>query len=270
MQDTGFSYDDRDLLDDNGTTGCPQRVFIDGMGGFLIGLIGGGTYWLFRARRLAINQWEKGGPLSNLVLPPKIPKRIISYYRLHFLLKHGVRIFGRKYAKLAFTFGLWGFLFSAYDCFILAVRQHAHPLNHLAAGFLTGATIALRRGTWRRILLNGALGAILMGGFEIMFRGQSLWQGETDEPDPLVGLSEQEKIRYISEDPNFEKMIEAWEEILDMPEPEEYPVMTLRDWEKMVYLYPTNYPPWKDIPPGEPNPIPSQWIPPPSYYRYNK
>jgi hypothetical protein len=122
---------------------------------------------------------------------------------------------------------------------------------------------------FRRLVFSGIIGATLMGGFEIIFRDPILWRTE-DSPSPLDGLSEQEKIRYIAEDPNFHDLIESWEKMLDLPEPEEYPVMTMRDWEKLVYVYPTDYPPWKDIPPGEPDPIPGQWIPPPSYYRNDK
>jgi hypothetical protein len=142
QQQAGISYDERDLLQDTGSNGCPQRVWVDGVGGFLIGLLGGTVWWGVKAYNFAKYSWQKTA--QNVPLPPHIPRRVMAYYRLKYQIQAGLRLFMRKYGRLAFTFGLWGLLFGLYDCFILAFRQRAHPFNHLAAGFLTGVTISLR------------------------------------------------------------------------------------------------------------------------------
>jgi hypothetical protein len=121
---------------------------------------------------------------------------------------------------------------------------------------------------WKRVLINGIVGAVLLGGFEIIFRGYiSGTTKKNDKEHPFYGRSEEEKIRIIAEDPNWEVLFDTWREMTDIPAAAEYPGMTLRDWKKLVYLYPTKYPPWEDIPAGEPDPMPGHWFPPPSYYR---
>ena len=42
------------------------------------------------------------------------------------------------------NFGIWGGLFTTYDCSVKAVRQKEDPWNAIIAGFCTGSTLAVR------------------------------------------------------------------------------------------------------------------------------
>ncbi|CAD6893736.1 unnamed protein product [Tilletia controversa] len=66
---------------------------------------------------------------------------------------------------MAGNFGIWGALFSSYECMILGVRQKHDAWNSISAGFCTGATLALRSGPARAIGLGVQLG-VFMGVIE--------------------------------------------------------------------------------------------------------
>lgn len=42
------------------------------------------------------------------------------------------------------NFGIWGGLFSSFDCAVKGYRQKEDPWNAIISGFLTGGTLALR------------------------------------------------------------------------------------------------------------------------------
>ncbi len=65
------------------------------------------------------------------------------------------------------SFGLWGFLYPVFDCFLGGIRGVDDTINHATAGFLTGAVSTMRRGP-RAMLKNGLLGAAILGGFDIL------------------------------------------------------------------------------------------------------
>jgi hypothetical protein len=65
------------------------------------------------------------------------------------------------------SFGLWGFLYPVFDCFLGGVRGVDDTINHAVAGFLTGAVSTMRKGP-RAMLKNGLLGAAILGGFDIL------------------------------------------------------------------------------------------------------
>lgn len=44
------------------------------------------------------------------------------------------------------NFGVWGGLFSAYDCAVKGVRRKEDPFNAIIAGFFTGGSLAVRGG----------------------------------------------------------------------------------------------------------------------------
>ena len=75
------------------------------------------------------------------------------------------------------NFGVWGGLFSTFDCAVKGVRKKEDPFNAIAAGFLTGGSLAIRGGF--RAARNGAIGcavllAVIEGvgiGFQKMFAG---------------------------------------------------------------------------------------------------
>ncbi|CUS07035.1 unnamed protein product [Tuber aestivum] len=54
------------------------------------------------------------------------------------------------------SFGIWGGLYSAFECGLKGVRNTEDPLNAVLSGFLTGGTLALRRGV--RIASGSAVG----------------------------------------------------------------------------------------------------------------
>ncbi|XBW35040.1 hypothetical protein QEN19_000604 [Hanseniaspora menglaensis] len=63
------------------------------------------------------------------------------------------------------NFGMWGGLFSGFDCAVKGVRKREDIWNGIIAGFFTGGTLAIRGG-WRSIR-NGAITCgILIGCIE--------------------------------------------------------------------------------------------------------
>ncbi len=63
------------------------------------------------------------------------------------------------------NFGVWGGLFSTFDCAVKGVRKTEDPHNAIIAGFLTGGSLAVRGG-WRSAR-NGAIGcAVLLAVIE--------------------------------------------------------------------------------------------------------
>lgn len=76
------------------------------------------------------------------------------------------------------NFGVWGGLFSSFDCAVKGYRQKEDPWNAIIAGFFTGGTLAARSGP--KACFGGAVGcAILLGVFE----------GELHAPHWTVTLS---------------------------------------------------------------------------------
>ncbi|OXC59507.1 mitochondrial import inner membrane translocase subunit [Cryptococcus neoformans MW-RSA852] len=63
------------------------------------------------------------------------------------------------------NFGVWGGLFSTFDCAVKGYRQKEDPWNAIISGFLTGGSLALRSGP--KSAFGSAVGcAILLGVFE--------------------------------------------------------------------------------------------------------
>ncbi|KAI9726742.1 MAG: translocase of the inner membrane [Chrysothrix sp. TS-e1954] len=54
------------------------------------------------------------------------------------------------------NFGVWGGLFSSFDCAVKGVRKKEDPYNAIIAGFLTGGSLAVRGGV--RAARNSAIG----------------------------------------------------------------------------------------------------------------
>jgi hypothetical protein len=60
---------------------------------------------------------------------------------------------------------MWGGIFSATDCTLLAIRQEDSPLNSIVSGFVTGAILSNRNGmaaAWR----SGMVGGLILGIIE--------------------------------------------------------------------------------------------------------
>ncbi|BFZ61284.1 Dolichyl-phosphate-mannose--protein mannosyltransferase 1 [Saitoella coloradoensis] len=63
------------------------------------------------------------------------------------------------------NFGVWGGLFSTYDCAVKGIRHKEDPWNAIIAGFFTGGSLAIRAGY--KQARNSAIGcAMLLGVFE--------------------------------------------------------------------------------------------------------
>ncbi|RWA08882.1 hypothetical protein EKO27_g6206 [Xylaria grammica] len=73
------------------------------------------------------------------------------------------------------NFGVWGGLFSSFDCAVRGIRRKEDPWNPIIAGFFTGGALAVRGGY--KAARNGAIGcavllAVIEGvgiGFQRMF-----------------------------------------------------------------------------------------------------
>lgn len=63
------------------------------------------------------------------------------------------------------NFGVWGGLFSSFDCAVKGVRKKEDPWNAIIAGFFTGGSLAIRGGP--KAVRNGAIGcAVLLAVIE--------------------------------------------------------------------------------------------------------
>ncbi|KAK3380957.1 Tim17/Tim22/Tim23/Pmp24 family-domain-containing protein [Podospora didyma] len=87
------------------------------------------------------------------------------------------------------NFGVWGGLFSTFDCSVKSLRGHKEdPWNSIIAGFFTGGSLAIRGGY--KAARNGAIGcAVLLGviegvgiGFQKMFAGVTKLEAPAPPP----------------------------------------------------------------------------------------
>lgn len=82
------------------------------------------------------------------------------------------------------NFGVWGGLFSFYDCSVKAIRKREDPLNAIIAGFFVGGSLAIRGG-WRHCRNSAITCACLLGVFEgvgLMFQRYMAWQNKPMAP----------------------------------------------------------------------------------------
>ncbi|PKI83433.1 Tim17p [Malassezia vespertilionis] len=63
------------------------------------------------------------------------------------------------------NFGVWGGLFTTFDCSVKSIRQKEDPWNAICAGFLTGSSLAIRGGP-KTAFGAGVMCGILLGVFE--------------------------------------------------------------------------------------------------------
>lgn len=96
------------------------------------------------------------------------------------------------------NFGVWGGLFSTFDCAVRGVRRKEDPFNAIAAGFLTGGSLAIRGGF--RAARNGAIGcAVLLAVIEGVGIGfQKMLAGSTKLEVSCRPLEEIESMRCSS------------------------------------------------------------------------
>ena len=113
-------------------------------GGFLLGCVGGGMFHFVKGYRNAPIglRWSGAFTAARLRAP-----------------------------VLGGNFGVWGGLFSVFDCSIAAYRRREDPWNAILAGGLTGGLLAARAGpkAIARNALGGALIlAVIEGGMMLM------------------------------------------------------------------------------------------------------
>ncbi|GAV53616.1 hypothetical protein ZYGR_0AK01180 [Zygosaccharomyces rouxii] len=90
------------------------------------------------------------------------------------------------------NFGVWGGLFSTFDCGVKAVRKREDPWNAIIAGFFTGGALAIRGG-WKHTRNSAITCACLLGvieGVGLMFQRYAAWQAKPMAP-PLPEASPQ-------------------------------------------------------------------------------
>jgi len=115
-------------------------------GGFLLGCVGGGMFHFVKGYRNA----PLGQRLSGAFAAARLRAPVLGG-----------------------NFGVWGGLFSVYDCTLAAVRRREDSWNAIIAGFLTGGTLAVRAGP-RAMLSNAVGGAVILalieGGMQILHK----------------------------------------------------------------------------------------------------
>lgn len=109
------------------------------------------------------------------------------------------------------NFGVWGGLFSTFDCAVKGIRKKEDPYNAIIAGFFTGGSLAIRGGY--KAARNGAIGcAVLLAVIEGVGIGfQRLMAGSTklevrccNDASPLRDITESyadhesQPARYLS------------------------------------------------------------------------
>lgn len=117
---------------------CPYVILNDFGGAFAMGAIGGSIWHSIKGLRNSPRNEKLSGALSAVKARAPV---------------------------LGGNFGVWGGLFSTFDCSVKAVRKKEDPWNAIIAGFFTGGSLAVRSGV--KAARNSAIGcACLLGIFE--------------------------------------------------------------------------------------------------------
>ena len=117
---------------------CPYRIFEDMGSAFLLGAVGGGIWHFVKGYRNAPKHARLSGALAAARMRAPI---------------------------LGGNFGVWGGLFSVFDCSLAHWRGVEDPWNAIAAGGLTGGLLAARAGP-KAIARNALVGAVLLALIE--------------------------------------------------------------------------------------------------------
>ncbi|CAH2447618.1 TIM23 complex subunit [Komagataella phaffii CBS 7435] len=83
------------------------------------------------------------------------------------------------------NFGVWGGLFSTFDCTVKAIRKREDHWNAIIAGFFTGGALAMRGG-WKQTRNSAITCACVLGVFEgvgMMFQRFMAVQNKPMAPD---------------------------------------------------------------------------------------
>lgn len=112
------------------------------------------------------------------------------------------------------NFGVWGGLFSTFDCAVKGIRKKEDPYNAIIAGFFTGGSLAIRGGY--KAARNGAIGcavllAVIEGvgiAFSKMMAGSTKLEVSPDKPiNPACrSNSDQDFYRYHNRRPRTARL----------------------------------------------------------------
>jgi len=120
---------------------CPYRILDDVGGAFGMGLVGGGIWHSIKGARNSPRGW--GSRFQGAVYATKVRAPILGG-----------------------QFGIWGGLFSSFDCMLTAVRRKEDPWNSILSGAATGGLLAIRAGpkaAGKNALIGGVLLALIEG-----------------------------------------------------------------------------------------------------------
>ena len=136
---------------------CPWRILDDVGGAFAMGAVGG-TIWH------SVKGWRNS---------PK-GERWIG-------MSHAVK---SRAPVLGGNFGVWGGLFSSFDCTLAALRHKEDPWNSIISGAATGGVLAARAGR-KAMAKNALIGGVLLAlieGLGIMISNKLM-----KAPEPTFG-----------------------------------------------------------------------------------
>ncbi|MES1922493.1 hypothetical protein MHBO_004011 [Bonamia ostreae] len=102
---------------------CPDRLIDDCGGAFIMGAVGSGIWNYFKGYRNT----------------PKNKRKWFSKMRGSF---QAIR---QNAPRTGGAFAIWGFTFSAFDCFISKQRKKEDPWNAIMSGALTGGVLSIKR-----------------------------------------------------------------------------------------------------------------------------
>ncbi|XP_064400515.1 mitochondrial import inner membrane translocase subunit Tim17-B-like [Halichondria panicea] len=110
---------------------CPWRILEDCGAAFVMGCIGGGVFSYWKGYRNSPPGTRLRGGLSAVKVRAPV---------------------------LGGNFGVWGGLYSTFDCMLISIRDKEDPWNSIGSGAITGAILAARSGA------KASLGAAVAGG----------------------------------------------------------------------------------------------------------
>lgn len=117
---------------------CPWRILEDAGGAFAMGAVGGSFFHAYKGYKSS---------------PPGL--RAVSMIKA---VKFRAPLLGGSFA-------IWGTFYSGFDCSLMGIRGEDDMWNSIAAGFLTGGTLAIRQGP-RQAFGAAAFGGIILGVIE--------------------------------------------------------------------------------------------------------
>lgn len=112
---------------------CPFRIFEDMGGGFLLGSVGGAVWHSIKGYRNA----PRGARMIGALTAARMRSPILGG-----------------------NFGVWGGLFSVFDCSLAAIRKTEDAWNAILSGGLTGGLLAARAGP--KAIVRNAIGGVLI------------------------------------------------------------------------------------------------------------